>query len=370
MRNIKILFLILTLIGLSSCKIGRFFIYNFADIKDYKKFPSRELKGSSTPFRFAELEKDAITIQSVKYKGDTAMSFEDFLEKSGTVAFLVIRNDSILLERYSNKYSRESIVASFSMAKSYVSALIGCAIADGYIQSVNDPVTKYLPELKENGFDSVRLIHLLQMTSALKYNESYYNPFGDAATQYYGRRLRQSSLKSTLLKTRKPGEKFEYTSGTTQMLGMVLERAIKEKSVTEYFQEKIWGPLQMEYDASWSIDRKNDGMEKAFCCINARARDFAKFGRLYLNNGNWEGHQIISEEWVKTSTGIDTTQGSVWRYNYQWWIRSKDAHDFDANGHLGQYIYVNRKTNTIIVRLGKKWGNFPWINLFKQISGD
>src|SRR5690606_36816833 len=123
--------------------------------------------------------------------------------------------------------------------------------------------------------------------------------------------------------------------------------------------EKLWTPLQMGFDATWNIDKKKNGLEKTFCCVNARARDFAKIGRLYLNNGNWNGKQLVSENWVNNSTKIDTSNGSAWYYQYQWWFPSSDG-DFVAQGILGQYIYVNPKKNLIIVRLGKNKGEVDW----------
>ena len=121
------------------------------------------------------------------------------------------------------------------------------------------------------------------MTSGLDFKESYFNPFGHAATFYYGTNLRKA-IKKLKLKN-EPGKDFDYVSGNTQFLGLILERALKNKSITKYLEEKIWIPLEMEYDATWSLDRKRNGLEKTFCCLNARARDFAKIGRLFLNKG-------------------------------------------------------------------------------------
>tara|TARA_Y100000815_G_scaffold275382_1_gene313210 strand:- start:19165 stop:19614 length:450 start_codon:yes stop_codon:yes gene_type:complete len=146
---------------------------------------------------------------------------------------------------------------------------------------------------------------------------------------------------------------------------MVLQRALKGKSITQYLEEKLWKPLGMEYDATWSLDREN-GMEKTFCCINARARDFSKIGRLYLNNGNWQGKQIVPEEWVRRSVTADTVTGASF-YKYQWWLPSQSG-DFMAQGILGQYVYVNPSKNLIIVRLGENYGNADWVNLFKSLA--
>ena len=366
LKYIFYFFIISIIFFSSSCKVGRFFIYNFADIRDYKKFPSRALKHDSLKFTFYKTTK-GITPKDISLSNNEKVNFDQYLEDNKTVAFLIIRNDSILYEKYFKGYDQTSIVPSFSMAKSVTSILIGCAIDDGLIKSVDDPITNYLPELKKNGLEKVTIKHLLQMTSGIKFKESYINPFGDAATFYYGRTLRKSISK--MKPDYEPGTKFKYISGNPQVLGLILERVLKDKTVTQYFQEKLWGPLGMEYDASWSIDKKNDGLEKTFCCINARARDFAKIGRLYLNKGNWNGKQIVPENWVKESTKIDISDGSVWYYQYQWWIPTKTG-DFMAEGILGQIIYVNPAKKLVIVRLGKKEGNVSWWVFFPTLASE
>jgi len=348
----------------TSCKVGRYVVYNFADIKDYKKFPARNLEKSAEPFQFPSAIANHFPTKEMNELSDE-LNFEDYLTENATVAFLVIQNDSIQYEKYFSDYEAASIVPSFSMAKSIISILIGCAIDEGLIQSVEDAVTNYIPELTENGYESVSIEHLLTMTSGMDFKEAYKSPFSDAATFYYGRTLRKS-LDQLKLK-RKPGEKFEYVSGSTQLLGLILERVIGERTVTQYLQEKLWTPLAMEYDASWSIDRKKNGLEKTFCCVNARARDFAKIGRLYLNKGNWNGKQIVSQNWVEKSTKVDSTNGRAWKYQYQWWLPSKEG-DYEARGILGQYIYVNPAKNIVIVRLGKSRKDVKWEALFRKIA--
>ena len=355
--------LFVLLVCLPSCKIGRFIFYNFADIKDYRKFPSRPLTAASQPFYF-HTTADGKHPRTIAPKGDT-MTFAQYLQRNKTVAFLIIRKDTIQYEKYFSDYAESSIVPSFSMAKSFISMLIGFALQDGLIQSVEEPVTNYIPELREEGFDKVSLRQVLQMTSGLKFNEGYTNPFGDVATFYYGRNLRKAVVKMKLENT--PGEKFDYQSGNTQLLGLVLDRALKGKSITDYFQEKLWTPLGMEYDASWSIDKNKNGLEKTYCCVNARARDFAKLGRLYLHNGNWNGTQLLPESWVEESTKVDTLESSSRYYQYQWWLPTPDG-DFVATGLLGQYIYVNPAKELIIVRLGKNEGKVDWWTIFVSLA--
>lgn len=354
---------LLLIMSLAACKVGRFVVYNFADITDYKKFPKRDLAKASQPFQFPVAPKQRkpqkFTINSEK------VDFDEYLEENKTVAFLVIKNDTIQYEKYYNNYEEESTIASFSMAKSVTSLLIGFAIQDGLIDSENDLVTKYIPEMTENGFDKVTLKHLLQMNSGMEFNESYYNPFGHAATYYYGRNLRKSVAKAKLEGV--PGAEFSYQSGQTQVLGLALERALKGKTVTAYLQEKLWTPLGMEYDASWSLDKKKNGLEKTFCCINAKTRDFAKLGRFALQKGNWQGEQLLNADWIEKSTKIDATEGSSEEYQYQWWIQGYDG-AYAAEGILGQYIYVNPDKNLIIVRMGKNYGNTSWKSIFKALA--
>ena len=228
------LLITLTLL-LGSCQLGRFVFYNFADINDHKKFPSRPLIADSTTFSFHHTDAGKFP------KEIEDMPLDEFLIAHKTVAFLIIKNDTIQYEKYFDGYERESIVPSFSMAKSVTSILIGCAIDDGLIKSVDEPITDYISELQKKDFEKVTIKHLLQMTSGLKYNESYVNPFGDAASFYYGLNLRKQIGKMQLEAW--PGERFQYVSGSTQLLGLVLERALKDKTVTEYLQEKIWTRL-------------------------------------------------------------------------------------------------------------------------------
>ncbi|MBL7822136.1 MAG: serine hydrolase [Saprospiraceae bacterium] len=344
---------------LTSCQLGRYVFYNFADIKDHKKFQSRPLSAANSPFNFQ------VTNNGKFPKELNNIPFDKYLEDNKTVAFLIIKNDTIQYEKYFEGYDRESIVPSFSMAKSVTSILIGCAIDERLIKSVDEPIINYIPELSKNGFNKVTIKHLLQMTSGIKFNESYVNPVGDAASFYYGLNLRKE-IEKMKLKT-EPGKQFEYVSGNTQLLGLVLERSLKNKTITQYLQEKIWTPLEMEYDASWSIDRKNNGLEKTFCCLNARARDFAKIGRLYKNKGNWNGKQIVSQKWVEESTKLDTSEGSAKFYQYQWWLPTPNE-DFMAEGILGQFLYVNPKKDLIIVRLGMKEGKAYWWTIFTSLA--
>ena len=359
---------LIILFTFSSCKVSRFVYYNYANITDHKIFPSRTIQKPVETFRFPYASEpfiqDSLTITSEGIQ--KKITFEDYLTSNRTVAYLVIKNDTILYENYFNGYEESSIVNSFSMAKSILSILVGCALEDGKIKSIEEPVTNYLTNLKDEKFNKVTIEHLLNMTSGVSYNESYTNPFGDAATFYYGKDLVKAVSKMKV--AHEPGTRFKYSSGDSQLLGLVLDAALKDTTISAYLEKKIWKPLEMEYDATWSLDRKKDGIEKTFCCVNARARDFAKIGRLYLNKGAWNGKQIVPQKWVENSTKIDTTGGNVAHYQHQWWINQKDA-SFEAEGILGQHIYVNPEKNVIIVRLGEKVGKTgSWTQVAQGIA--
>lgn len=364
MKQLYFLSILLSCLLLSSCHVGRFFVWNFADIKDHKKFPKIEVeRDSNYTFAFEELRRNDLFPQKrIGYNGND-LSLAEALEKEKTVAFLVIRKDTIIYERYFHKYDSSSIVPSFSMAKSFTSALLGIAIEEGYIDSVGESIRTYIPELPEIPYADISLEDLLDMRSGLEFKEQYFNPFGHVAKSYYGRNLRKFSRQ---LKAKdKAGEKFEYISVNTQLLGWAIENATGKK-LPDYLEEKIWKPLGMEFDASWSIDSKKHQMAKAFCCLNARARDFAKFGRLYLQEGKWEGKQIIPKKWIERS--LDFNPSSY--YSYQWWKRpNKSApNNFYAQGFLGQFIYVDPNKDLIIVRLGKKTADIYWPSFFQKIA--
>ncbi|MGB0934236.1 MAG: serine hydrolase domain-containing protein [Lishizhenia sp.] len=389
MKNI--IFLVSIVFLISSCHVGRFVIRNFANITDYKFFENEEIEKAQIPFHFYTVDTSTLDGRIPKFINPQTdrIPFEEYLEDKETTAFIIIKQDSILYETYFNGYERESIETSFSMAKSYVSALIGICLEEGLINSTDDSITKYLDIFKNPGFDNITIQHLLDMQSGIKFNESYINPFGHVAKFYYGTNLKKyvSKLKIAEL----PG-RFNYRSVDTQILGMLIEE-VTGKSLAQNLEEKIWSKIGTEFDASWSLDSKKHKTAKAFSSLNARAIDYAKFGRLYLNNGNWDGKQVLPEWWVKESTTYSKVRQNL-TYQNQWWFVNKKplAKDslkqrvlytnkigelveiippqaYMAQGILGQYIYIDPEKELIIVRLGKNYGkNSAWSNLFWSIS--
>ncbi|MFC1859090.1 serine hydrolase domain-containing protein [Thermodesulfobacteriota bacterium] len=356
-----------------------------ADVYDYQKFPARSLAVSPSPFKFDEKLNEAM-VQSVFEQNSTIDNLDDFLSKNRTQAFIVIQDDAILYEKYFNNASRDTIVTSFSVAKSFTSALIGTAIADGFIQSVDDPITAYLPELAERdpAFANITICDLLRMSSGIKYREnSFFN--GDDTKTYYFPDLRQLALKETSV-VDPPGSHFLYNNYHPLLLGMILERATG-MSVTAYLEAKIWKPIGMEFNGSWSLDSESSGFEKMESGLNGRAIDFAKFGRLYLNNGYWEGTHVVPAKWVGESTRADASIDSgayypdefIFKsgrgyYGYLWWglRRGQTNYDFIALGNHGQFIYISPQKSLIILRNGESYGEFGgakgWLDMFYQFA--
>ena len=350
---------------LYSCQVPDYLYYNLADINDYKIFPSISVGTSHETHPLpCSVRQSQVTLpfeaDQLKYS-----SFEDFLDKTETVAFLIIRNDSIIYHHYAEGFSDSSILPSFSVSKSVVSALLGIAIHEGYIHSVDQPVTDFLPGLKDPGFSKVTLRNLLEMRSGIRFDEGYMNPFGAMAKFYYGDNLRKYTY--NLKVTGIPGEVYEYQSCNSELIAMAIEQAVGKK-LPVYLEEKIWKPMGMEYDATWSVDSEKDPEVKAFCCINARAVDFAKFGLLYLNRGIWNGDTIVPPAWVDESLKISNNSLDSQRYPYAYHWRVLTNGDFFAKGVLGQYIYISPSKDLVIVRFGRATGDIGWAPLFTKLT--
>lgn len=354
--------------------LGRWFAWKASDIEDYKKFPKTDIRRSEPQFDFEVALDSDFGEQKYKYK-DGEETLDTILSKNDTTAFIVIKDDQILYEEYFNGYERDSINTSFSVAKSITSLLVGAAIDDGAIKDVNDPVTNYLPQLEDVDprYEQVTIDHLLSMKSGIQFAD-HDLPWGDKPKAYYHPDLRSRVMELKITET--PGDRFQYNTYNPIILGMVLEEATG-KSVPEYFEEKYWSRMGMEFDGSWSMDSEAGGMTKMESGINSRAIDFAKFGRLILAGGNWEGEQLISEEWVTSSTemrvdNLATGYGEDLHYNRGWWLTDSDAEGLGSIagwGHLGQYLYVFPDKNIVIVRFGKDMGDVEsWPALIEEVA--
>lgn len=287
-----------------------------------------------------------------------AIEISDFISKEaeefGTVAFLVIHRDSIITEKYWEDYTEDSYSNSFSMAKSYLSILIGIAIDEGKIESVNQKVSDFLPEFSEGELTSELTIEgLLTMTSGIDFGESYSNPFGFQAKAYYGKDLK--SLVKPYWVTIAPKTEFKYEGGNSILLGIILEQATGV-SISEYFSEKVWKKIGAKHPAYWNLDDEN-GMEKTFSAVYSNARDFARLGKLYLNDGTWNQEKIISKSYIENSVepiNVKNKAGeNVNYYGYHYWLGTYDGKPFYCHrGMRGQYVIVVPEDDLIVVRLG------------------
>jgi CubicO group peptidase (beta-lactamase class C family) len=322
--------------------------YWFANVDDYTIFKNNTVTtGNPQEWPVSEAYNKVQLPDSLRLE----------LEKWQSLGLVVIHKDSLLYEQYWKGYSDSSWSGSFSVAKSIVSILIGTAIQDGLIESVLDPVGKYLPEWNEGEKANVRIKDLLTMSSGTNWNESYKNPLSVTTEAYYGTDLEKTIGRLKMVD--KPGTKFIYKSGDTQILGFILTK-VTGKSLAALAAEKLWHPLGAQHPALWSID-KVGGHEKAYCCFNTNARDFARIGQLMLDSGVWNGQRIIPEQYylesIRPSYIPDEEQLDCDYYGYQWWIYPKVAGVFYARGILGQFIIVIPQKDMVIVRLGEKMGD-------------
>lgn len=355
-----------------------------SDTGDINRFPSRLVENGEIVSMLPVEELPIPSLLTYKYKGeDRTEALQDLLIRTETTAFVVIRDDKIIYQAYPNgKYDQQN--TSFSVAKSFSSALIGAAIQDGFIESENDLVIKYVPEIRGRGLDELTIRNLLRMDSGVHYMSAddlffLLEPFSDDALTYYPPDLREVAL--DVKASEAPiGATFKYNNFYPLLEGLIIERATG-MHVAEYLQEKIWIPMGAEFPASWSLDSEKSGFEKMESGINASAVDFARFGLLYLHNGYWNNTQILPEAWIKKSTAPDPTDNRYFEgypswpemggyYGYHWWGLKKDGgtYDFMAPGHLGQIIYVSPEKNMVVVRQGPEPdSNVLWFDVIRSL---
>ncbi len=419
-----VFFIVLASVG-TSCTVYRSICYWTPDIDEYKAFPQEKINSGEDKFYFPVAIDSSMSKAKIRkvVKGDTLrFSVDEYLAKSATTAFLIIKNDTIVFEKYYRGYDRSKISTFFSVTKSVTSLLVGIAVDEGFIKSVHDPVTDYIPELKKEDplFQKLTIEHLLNMQAGFKFNESYSNPFSGMARLFYGRN--QFGYLKNMKFVQEPGEENDYNSATTALLGIVLERATT-KRYAEYLQEKVWKPLEMEYDASISLDDKKHRSAKSYQGLNATAIDLAKIGRLYLNDGMWNGKRIVSEKWVaesstpcieenhigykykgyqyhwysdksawysRDSTGnyrfkdslsaLQFAEKSAFNYYKLWkerdagqqayhWDVTVYAPQYEAFGILGQTLYIDPEKKLIMVRLGEAdYFDYSVVSLMKLLT--
>ena len=370
------LLLFCCLCSLSSCWLARAYKLRHMQSMDYQKLPLVAIPASPEPVPFVSA---AAGYPSLKAHLDS------ILEATNTAAFLVVRNDSIIYERYFNGFDSSTLLPTNSMTKSFTGTLAGIAIDEGILH-LTDPITKYLPELEKRDprFGRITINHLLDMRAGFRYNEGEYDLKDPSIRVGLSRNLEKQVLKVEIAE---PPGRFRYQSICTQLLGLILER-VTRKPLQQYFSEKLWNPIGAVQGASWNIDSRKHRQVMISAGFNATARDMAKLGRLYLHKGRAGGKQIINREWVATVANVDTMV-KYEGYKYQWWSRMasrylKDSaqawafHNttsyagdvqrsgegfqvnfrtgaFHASGFLGQIILIHPAKNLVIVRLGLRW---------------
>ncbi len=294
-----------------------------------------------------------LSIAAFSPGGEKEKELENFMKEQKVAGLLILQDGKIRLERYALGHSESNLWSSLSVAKSVTSTLVGAAIKDGYIRSVEDYVTDYIPDLKGSAYDSVKIRHLLTMTTGIRWNESYTDPNGDIArfstdpiepgmnaTVSYMRRLPAEA---------EPGKKFLYSTGETHLLGVLVSVATHQ-TLSHYLSSKIWVPYGMEKNATWRLDRT--GQELAGCCLQMTLRDFARFGQFVLEDGRINGESIVPNNWFKTATQIQVPLWPGGGYGYGWWILNGKS--FDALGIYGQRIHVD-PSRQLVIAVNSEW---------------
>lgn len=335
------------------------------DYKDVNRMPALKVNAPDVPFRFEARTTDnlgkRILINDWSTRFYDRLLLDSVLSYHPNQAFLIIRNDTVIYERY-REDDPMALFPSYSVAKSFVSALVGFALQDGLIRSENDLVKDYLPGLSDDSrYQQLTISHLLNHTSGL------FHPLSIDGLLYYGNNL--DKVRRYIRFHHEPGQVQAYMNVNTLLLGLILEKQTGAP-LNVYLEKKLWKPLGMEQTARWSTDRHD--RIKPYCCLQATARDYAKLGRLYLNGGEWQGQQLLDRDWVTGSISRDTTDGGTFGYHHSWYIGYKAYDDFMAIGLYRQYVYVNRTKNIIIVSLNRKPKNarhkrFNWEDAIRQV---
>jgi CubicO group peptidase (beta-lactamase class C family) len=357
------------LLSVDSSTTARAMVWRDADVGDQHRFPSRVIPAGDEASPLPDGPE--IDLAGAVSAAGGGADFDAFLRRNETLAFVVVHEDRLVYERYFGGSDRATLQTSFSVAKSFLSTLVGIAIDEGLIGGVDDPVTDYLPELVERDerFERITIGDLLSMSSGLRYEEPEIPvPWGDDVDTYYGVDLRDVGLNGSQIVER-PGMSWHYNNYNPLLLGMVLERTTG-MTVSEYMATRLWQPLGAEADATWSLDSERSGFEKMESGLNAAPVDYARFGLLFLHGGEWNGMQIVSEEWVQTATAAEASADPAGFYQYFWWIDDERPGRFYGLGNLGQYLYVAPDAATVIVRNGSDWNidNDAWLDTFREIA--
>ena len=317
--------------------------YSTAYLEDYKEFDNQVI-ANGTPQPWPN-HQDYNSVKETE-------TLTKINKENGTIAYVIIKNDSVWFENYYDGFGENSKSNSFSMAKSYVSALLGKALMEGHIKSLNQPVGDFLPEFKDGLAAKLTVGDLSSMASGTDWDEAYYSPLSITTRAYFDDDL--DKVINGLKVVEEPGLAYKYSSGDTQMLAMVIERATGKK-LYDYLTESFWKPLGSENATLWQVDSEEHDMVKAYCCIASNAKDFARLGKLYKDHGKWQGKQLLDSAFIAKSSKPRFPASP--EYGYGWWLKNVgDKEFFMMRGHLGQYVIVEPNDNVIIVRLGHSKG--------------
>ena len=351
----------------TGCIFSRMFWYNTPSLAAPEYFESRVVHASTSPAPLQAGKELALALTPGEQK--TWGSFDAMLEQNQTAAFLVLRDDRVVYERYFGKVDARTLLPSFSISKTYAALLAGCAIDDGLIESPRSKLVQLVPELSgKKHYESITIEHLLRMTSGIDFEEESVA----GAMFYYSKDLRGRLYDYDVKWT--PGTHYLYGSVNIQLLWDALHRRLGDKTVSQYFEERLWGPLGAESSATWSLDSGDGGVEKLFGGFNATARDHARIGLLFLHAGTFANHQVVRSSWVDASLDpdpvagiLETSDGWVRRGKYQWFL-TLDKRAYFAKGYHGQYVFLVPEKNLLFVRFAEGYGKVDWPALFLRLS--
>ena len=331
-------------------------------------FESREVRPTSpSPLPSSAIEAKIDVTRSLHA---TYASFDALLAQNHTGAFLIVRDDAVVYERYFDRVTRTTQLPSFSMSKTFAAVLVGCAVHDGLFRSIDDRLVSYVPELaSKTGYGDITLEQLLRMTAGINFIEDSYA----GGAFYYTTDLR---ARMYAYDVKWPaGTHYLYGSVSMQLLWDALNRRLAGKTVARYFEERVWGPMGAEQAAAWSLDSSASGIEKLFGGFSATTRDHARIGLLFLHEGTLDGHAVVPPEWIRESLAVDpvagivqTTDGNVKRGKYQWFWSLDEKSYYFAKGYRGQYVFVIPEKHMVFVRFGDDYGDVDWPALFVQIA--
>lgn len=362
----KIVAIIAALAGLQACTLTKTVVHNFADLDDHRIFANREVPRATQASPLRGLPQEPWFLAGLSVPDETGAelgntpTLDDYLARTRTAAFIVLHEDRIVMERYGRGYDQHSLLNSFSIAKSVMSALVGIALAEGRIASLDTTVVSVCPEFAGKPYGAATVRELLTMTSGVADAPSL---LPGRAEVYYGDDLHDVALRAQAPETQ--AHPWRYSETDVQVLGFVLARAVG-MPVSDYLAAKLWQPLGMESKALWALDREG-GTEKTFCCLSARARDFARFGKLMRDGGLWGGRQLVPAAWAARSVlpGIEALDRHT--HQHLWWTPHGGHGDFYAYGHNGQYLYVNPAARLVIVKFSETNRQDP-VPMFRALA--